>query len=252
MLVNFWESLRSSQNEGWKALDLASEIVDACLNSAQTGLIWRNLTTNQIAVSPQVFDIFKLKPGDVYSHTPFAEEWVHPEDRARYLAARTHAYEHRTSVLLAYRIINAAGELRYIRSRGEYLERDGQLFYRGVIRDSTDDYLSGVEADARLEMLAEALKDEPLTLVRLDEELNLTWSMNWLASLQRFQNEGVGLHMSQIATGPEAEALANGFRRALETGEADSYVGPLSLVGGETAQYRIRYVPMTLADGHSS
>lgn len=249
MLVNFWESLRASQADGWKALDEAAEIVDACLNSAKTGLIWRNLTTNQIAVSPQVFDIFKLKPGDVYSRTPFAEEWVHPEDRARYLAERSHAYEHRTSVLLAYRIINAAGELRYIRSRGEYLERDGQLFYRGVIRDSTDDYLSGVEADARLEMLAEALKDEPLTLVRLDEDLNLIWSMNWLASMQRFQNDGVGLHMSQIATGPEAEALAQGFRQALETGQAGSYVGPLSLVGGENTQYRIRYVPVQRADG---
>ena len=104
------------------------------------------------------------------------------------------------------------------------------------------------EAEKQMELLANALTDEPLTLYRIDRDLHFTWVYNWPKSLAMYLPVE-GKHLFDVLVGLNADTVAAAILEAIETNAATSFLGKVDFVGGITLYYRGRFLPVTHADG---
>jgi PAS domain S-box-containing protein len=123
------EALKESQNK----LKQAQRV-------AHVGHWERNLETNQIMWSDEIYRIFGLEP---QAQTFFTQDWlelIHPEDRMRIANAISEAEHELRRYNVEYRIIRPDGEMRFVQSQGEVSRDDSgrprRLF--GTLQDITE------------------------------------------------------------------------------------------------------------------
>ncbi|MCP3800568.1 EAL domain-containing protein [Allokutzneria sp. A3M-2-11 16] len=98
--------------------------------------------TGETYWSPNHFELFGLKPGDVVPGAQAVLDRVHPEDQE---LVATYWRDHRLSgeeIDIEYRIVRPDGEVRRIRGEAETVrdERGGTVRITGYIRDITDQW----------------------------------------------------------------------------------------------------------------
>ena len=246
-LADIWQLIERTAAPG-RAFEEVVDLVDACLGGARAGLIWADNAGTQ-AFSRMIWEILGLQPGQDFDMRAYATQWVHPDDQARYQAERAASYGDKSVLTQAYRVIRPDGRLVHIRTHGQFYEKDGRLFYRGLMRDATREFLSGQESEAQLTLLADAFADEPVSLTRVDADLRITWAFNWPQRLVEAYGGPVGIGAFDFMKGPGAEALVAAVRQTFATGEPATFEGRVEFTAGGAAQYRSRFTAVPMPDG---
>lgn len=99
-------------------------------------------------VSPTVAETFGLDPGRLCGQDAVGHEWLHPEDRGRFLDALERSAATLATLDEEIRVIRPDGVVKWVRSLGQPVRlTDGTVVWDGVALDVTDrrDALAQVE-----------------------------------------------------------------------------------------------------------
>jgi PAS domain S-box-containing protein len=122
--------------------------------SAEVGLWFWNLATEELFTTPRCNEIFGFPPQEVMVFDKFAQVF-HPEDSPRIEAALKESHTNLTDYNIDFRIILENRHIRWVSVRGKTFQEDGDLsVMMGSVRDITHRKL----ADERLQELFEAEK----------------------------------------------------------------------------------------------
>jgi two-component system, LuxR family, sensor kinase FixL len=116
------------------------ELLHEALRIAGVGGWELDLATGTNSWSEETFHIFGLEPGSVTPSVELFSALMHPEDRARILAAEKQAAASGTMFDEVYRIVRPDGEIRTVKSRAQVVARGRRRTKRflGIVQDITD------------------------------------------------------------------------------------------------------------------
>jgi PAS domain S-box-containing protein len=90
-------------------------------------------------VSPGVAKNFGLDPAELLAKPAVEHEWVHAEDRARFIAALERSARDLSTLDEEVRVVLPDGAVRWVRSLGDpRRQSDGSVLWEGVALDVTD------------------------------------------------------------------------------------------------------------------
>ena len=141
-------------------------------DAAGIGLFSRNVDTGELFWSAASRALYGLGPDDALpSWGEYVERFVHPDDRARYLAEVLGADADGGPVRHSdYRVRTADGRERWVYSWAAREVRDGQRVAFGVIVDVTDRHVAEAERRER-ERAEQAHRAQSTLLARVSHEL---------------------------------------------------------------------------------
>jgi PAS domain S-box-containing protein len=127
-----------------EALEESQRNLQCAQRISQIGHWDRNLTTNVLAWSDELYRIFGLEPQKRVFRFPELVELVHPDDRASVLKVVAEAVRRLGPYHQDYRVIHPDGQLRYIHAEGEVIGDDAGRPCRtiGFIQDVTEQHLA--------------------------------------------------------------------------------------------------------------
>ncbi len=193
---------------------------------ARTGSYHRDLHTGHIDWSDEQFRLFGYAPGEVTPTMELVIGHLHPDDRARFLAANEALtrdggpYDHE------YRIVRKDGEVRHVRSRAR-LERDVSgraLGFYGAMQDVTDrKRAEALLRDSEAKFRA-AFEQGPNSVLLIDGESGQVVDFNDRAheTLGYTREEFARLRVSDFEAAESPAEVAAHTRRVAREG-ADSF-----------------------------
>jgi two-component system cell cycle sensor histidine kinase/response regulator CckA len=107
----------------------------------QLASVWSwevDLATGALTGSDEMFRGLGIARGSIVTATQF-REFVHPDDRARVLAARQATEDAHVTMNVEHRIVRADGEIRWVQTRGQVQPPDlhGKVLFAGTAQDIT-------------------------------------------------------------------------------------------------------------------
>jgi PAS domain S-box-containing protein len=104
-----------------KALRVSEERLKLALDAATDSLFDWNMKTGQQYFSPRYYTLVGYTPAEM----PAWKDLLHPDDKARVLAATQEIFQQKTDgSVLEYRLVTKTGEVRWVLSRSKVTERD--------------------------------------------------------------------------------------------------------------------------------
>lgn len=135
-----------------------------------------NLHTEEIFYSDNMYHIYGLKPRSIEPSYEYFSKYVHPEDRKRIKDLPEKLRRSPEPLSIEYRIINADGELRYLRARHKPITSpDGHTIIIGTTQDITDEVVMKQQLLEKIrfaEMLSDTIIDR---VVVTDTFNNIIW-----------------------------------------------------------------------------
>lgn len=114
--------------------------------------------------SPGMRDTFGLDPGTIVGQDPATHDWVHIEDRQRFLDALERSAETLATLDEELRVVADDGHVKWVRSIGYPRRlRDGTVVWDGIAMDVTERH----EAAAMLERALQLARETEETRARL-------------------------------------------------------------------------------------
>ena len=184
---------------------------DANLRHTQSGFLaaqklgrighWeQDMLSNRLVWSDELYVLFGRKPGEFDGDLATFLNMIHPDDRARYQAQWPTAAFHPSDSDIKYRIITAAGEVRWMHQRAQLLgDASGQLLsHSGVVQDIT------AQVDAEKD-----LQDRLLKLQHAAEAAQaITWHLTADGMLKELALQArslIGAHQSVVNLMPDSD-----------------------------------------------
>lgn len=186
---------------------------------AQLGSWERDLRTNELTWSANVYRMFGLDPDvDQPSYEAFMAT-VHPDDRDRLAIAQTRAVEDQGTLQIEYRIVHADGSTRWMREVGA-LEQDDDgtpIRITGVVLEISDRSVPGGPAPKRAPHLLHTLERYDDGVIILDSEWRFV-HVNEEAErvMDRPRDEMVGKNFWELYPSQVGSESGREFRRALD------------------------------------
>ncbi|MFD2099016.1 ATP-binding protein [Flagellimonas iocasae] len=149
-------------------LEVQNFIMSEAKKMAKIGSYTWDMENDKAELSENFYRILDCEPGEFEGSSTTYQSFVHPEDIQQYEEFSSWLNEIKKPKEHVYRIITKKGVVKYLRSKGQFVERDGQTVKIGVVQDVTDQIK--YEND---------LKIKNLELERSNEELE---SFNRVAS----------------------------------------------------------------------
>lgn len=123
---------------------------------AQIGSWERDLLTNKIYWSEEVYRIFGVEPGQLNATFEGFISFVHPEDRTIVASAIEETLIRKSPYRVNYRLVRNDGAIRFVRAEGEIVSdhEDKPVRLVGVVQDITDSHMAEEavrKSEARLE-----------------------------------------------------------------------------------------------------
>lgn len=150
-----------------ECLKLERRRLDEVQRLAGIGLWEYDLVRNTLHLSPEVFRILDVEPGDVSTAFVRQLEFVHPEDRERVRTAYTRSLELRQPYRITHRLLTPAGRTKWVEERCEtdFAPEGTPLVSRGTVQDVTDVKAARDAARRSAEMVASFLRLSPEAVV---------------------------------------------------------------------------------------
>ncbi len=145
--------------------------------------------------SEEIYRIIGRSPGEVVPSYELFLEFIHPEDRAKVLAAVQHAMETKTTYALNHRIVTSDGDMRLVIGRGEVvLDANGDpQGLIGLLHDITEQAKAEEEIrqlNTRLKQRVAEQSEEHRRLVALIENSTDFIGISTLEGTALFVNKG--------------------------------------------------------------
>jgi PAS domain S-box-containing protein len=181
-------------NEVQQQLKISEERLRLALQASRDGLWDWDLTTGLAYLAPRYYEMTGYRPEEVVPDLEFFERTIHPDDRERVLAVlQAHLQGVTSTSEFDYRLVTAAGEVRWMRGLGRVVERDAggaPLRMVGIITD-----ISGRKA------VEEELRRQTEELARRNAEL------------ERFNRAMVGRELDMISLKRQVNELSRQLGR---------------------------------------
>lgn len=134
------EALRKSESRLQEAQQLA-----------HIGNWERDLETESVTWSDEVYRIFGFSPGSFIPSVQAFEASIHPDDLTDFLKGREQIHKHKQPAHIEHRIILPGGEVRFVQERVRFVVNDKGSVIRviGTVQDITD----SMQAEEQIEML---------------------------------------------------------------------------------------------------
>ena len=170
-------------------LRISEERLQLALEATKDGLWDWDLRTGQAYLTPYYYDLTGYKPEDVKADFEFFKRTVHPDDLPHVLETLEAHIEGKTPACdYDYRLVTRSGEIRWMRGRGQVVERDAEGAPLRMIGTTSD--ISERKA------AEEALQRQAEELAQRNEEL------------ERFNRAMVGREMDMIALKKRVNSLS--------------------------------------------
>lgn len=138
-----------------------AERLDVAMEAAEMGRWEFHVNTNEAFWDDRLLKMFSIKDGKNRRDGDDWANFIHPDDREATLAYAEECLERQVDVAYDYRHLAPDGSIRYIRSRGKYVDdvQTGPRYY-GVNFDVTNDHERAQELEqARLRLEHESRHD---------------------------------------------------------------------------------------------
>ena len=117
-----------------------------------------NLKSAQIFFSDHFFRLIGITPQSKNLSWTDVAEYLHPEDKERYLHERATMEQSAEAFATDYKIIRADGAVRYLKDKIDLFEtHTGELFFIGITHDVTREVLAQLESKRQKELLKKSL-----------------------------------------------------------------------------------------------
>ncbi|HEX4644377.1 MAG TPA: PAS domain-containing protein, partial [Verrucomicrobiae bacterium] len=213
---------------------------------AHVGHWERDLKTDLVAWSDEIYRIFGLAPRPQKIHFPEFLELVDPGDRARVARSVSEAVRDLQHYSVEYRIVRANGEERFVRSEGDVIRDDSGRPLRafGILQDITDrKRMENVlrESESQLRLVIDTIPTMAWIL-RPDGTVEFL-NQRWL--------DYSGISLEEALQNPLRTLHPDDVPRALKKWSADMAAGVqsedemrLRRADGEYRWFLVRTVPM--------
>ncbi|MFB6361241.1 MAG: PAS domain-containing protein [Halobacteriales archaeon] len=198
-----------------RQLERQNELFRKAQDIADVGAWEYDVATETLTWTDEVYEIHDLS-ADFDPEPEAAIEFYHPDDRELLRAAFERALERGTAYDLKLRLLTAADEERWVRTRGDPTVEDGTtVLIRGTIQDITEQMASA----ERIQALADSFPDLAFIIDETGQYVeNLSGRIDGEVSLAGSPpTAGDRLHDDLPAD--RADALLEVVERTLETGE---------------------------------
>ncbi len=138
--ISHTDRLQREQAEGFSRLrETQRKLIDA-QRLARLGIWEYDIKGNSLWVSEEVNELFGVVPGTFEKSVQAYRDFMHPDDRARYLALREQAFAQGAPLEFEYRIVTGTGQTRWIHQFDRlHLDEAGQPQYRiGIVQEITE------------------------------------------------------------------------------------------------------------------
>lgn len=134
--------------------------------SAEVGLWFWNLTTNELFTTPTCNEIYGLQPNEIMTFEKFMQT-VHPDDLLKVQTALDESHTNLTDYHVEYRIIPKEDKISWVSVRGKtFREDESSLVMMGSVRNITHRKIY----ETRIEQILEAEKIARDTLEEVNRE----------------------------------------------------------------------------------
>ena len=191
--------------------------VQLAMSAAGAGAFQWHFDTDRLTFDDRLVELFGYTRKDFVEEVGSFISRIHPDDVERTSALLTAAIARGGDLTLDYRVVRPDGSVRRVVGRGLVVGRSetGAGSFVGVAYDATQ------QLDTR-DRLAQVLRTMSDALVSVDRQ----WGIAWLNAeaervLGHSADELVGVPLWQAL--PEAEAVAEHYRRAMEAGQPATF-----------------------------
>jgi len=161
------------------ALNESEERLRLALDAARMGNWDWNIMTNQIIWSESLERLMGLQPGTFDGRFETVAAMLHPDDRARVLAAITRSVEQGDEYNVEFRFVKPDGSIRWAAGKGDvFRDRSGRAIrMAGVDVDITDRKQAELALQQALQALTHHVENSSLATIRWDQEFRMeVWS----------------------------------------------------------------------------
>lgn len=147
-LFVFWSSYRRRKSQ--QAYELISGEIDklkiqnqdtvSLVTEHMPGIIYRVLVPDEMAfVSQNSFEFLGVRSGDIYKSGQVIADFVHPEDRKKYVENTQKNAKNFTKFESTYRIVTANNDVKWVIDRGRFFRnKQQQVMMEGMLFDISE------------------------------------------------------------------------------------------------------------------
>lgn len=203
--------------------------LEANLHQAQSRLRLANweldLTEDTARWPPQVYELLGVTPDDFSNTREAFLDLVHPEDRARYIAAQKRAISERSLFDEEYRIQHPSGEVRFLHEVGEVVAVNERPVFSAVVQDITEVVLSRAESQRMGTRLQEILEGMSEGFFMLDAEWRYYFVNGHGADMLRIPRQDLeGATVWEVFPSLVGTGFETAFRKARASGKSQRVV----------------------------
>lgn len=203
---------------------------------ARIGSWERNLETNEVIWSDEIYRILGVKPDEVEpSHEWFLER-VHPDDRALLLGETRRLFEEHGSLSVRFRMILPDGSIRVMSTEAELrLDESGKpVSIAGTMQDVTERVRSEEALRKSEEILRLFMESATDSFAILDQNLNFVDVNRATARLYGIRKEDfVGKNIAELTPETKTSGRYEQYLRVIRTGEPFHTEATISPPGAE-------------------
>lgn len=154
----------TEEKERARALEESEQRLRAAQRVAHIGSFARNLTTEELWWSDEIYRLLGLEKGDAAPKRADFLELLHPDDRDRYVNAVNQVIQTSTSLKTECRLKHASGDWRHYEVIADVIsdKSDGALYLQGTMQDITqrkETEESQRESEQRFRQIAESIRE---------------------------------------------------------------------------------------------